>query len=107
MIATRKIVTLAVVAAMVPCAPVLAQDPDVQAERRLKAMDADADGSVSLDEFTEFRRSWTSKRDNAAALMKPKVVRQAFDSIDGDKDSALSLAELVADSRAKASRKKG
>ena len=105
MFKARKIVSLAVLVALAPCSPALAQDPEVQAQRRMKAMDADSNGAVSLKEFTEFRRSWTSKRDNAEELMKPKVVRKAFDTIDGDKDGTISLAELVADTRAKASGK--
>lgn len=75
--------------------PAWADDYEGQAQARMKRMDADANGSISLAEFTEFRRSWTSKRADAETQMQPDVVQRAFDKIDRNGDGAISFAELL------------
>lgn len=79
-------------------APAMAETEQAQAhaERRMKAMDEDKDGFVSLEEYTEFRRGWTSKRDDADKLMKPKLVKREFGKLDGDGDGSASFDEVLA-----------
>lgn len=79
--------------------PAVAQDDQAKTERRMNGMDADQNGAISLAEFTEFRRSWTSKRDDAEMQMQPDVVQRAFDRIDSNGDGSISFAELLADTR--------
>lgn len=81
------------------------QDVQARAEHRMKGMDKDADGAVSMSEFTEYRRKWTSKRDDAAAQMKPDVVQKAFARIDRNGDNSLSFDEVLEDTQAMKPRK--
>ena len=92
-------------AALTLSAPVAAQDAEAKATQRMKGMDTDGDGSVSLAEFTEFRRGWTSKRPDGEMQMKPEVVQRAFGKIDRDGDGMLTHAEMLADTKASMKRK--
>ncbi len=92
----RKAIAMLGIAAILPISmPAAAQDPEVQAQRRMKIMDSDGDGSVSLAEFTEFRRGWTAKRDDAEIQMKPDVVKRAFGKLDVDGNQAITYAEVL------------
>lgn len=91
--------------AMALAAPASAQDAEAKAAQRMKVMDSDADGMVSLAEFTEFRRGWTSKRPDGEMQMKPDVVKRAFGKIDSDEDGMLTHAEMLADTKAMMKRK--
>ena len=54
-------------------------------EKMLKRFDADANGSISLDEFK------SAKRKNEVPVER---LEKKFARLDGDKDGAVSLAEL-------------
>lgn len=75
--------------------PAVAEDPDVWAQGRMKIMGSDGDGSVSLAEFTEFRRGWTAKRDDAEIQMKSDVVNRAFGRLDVDGNQTITNAEVL------------
>ena len=85
---------------MAVAAPAAAETAQEHAERRMKSMDKDTDGTVSLEEYTEFRRGWTSKRDDAERLMQPALVKRAFDRVDTDGDGTINFAEVLAETAA-------
>ena len=75
--------------------PVAAETVEEHAERRMRAMDSNGDRVVSLEEFTEFRSGWASRRDDADRLMNPRTVQRAFDRIDDNGDGNISWEELL------------
>lgn len=100
MIGSKKLLTcIGAFGVMAIAAPAVAEEAQAHAERRMKAMDKDKDGSVSLEEFTEFRRGWTSKRDDAERLMKPKLVKREFGKLDADGNGSASFDEVLANTQ--------
>lgn len=77
--------------------PAAAEESQERAERRMKAMDKDADGTVTLEEFTAHRTVWTASRPDVARLMAPRNVKTAFDKLDTNGDGVISFDEMLAD----------
>lgn len=96
---------LSVLVTLAAAAPASAQDPEGRTAVRMKGMDANGDGAVSLEEFTEYRRGWSAKRDDAATKMRPEVIKKAFDRIDTDRDGRISFVELLENTKAIQARK--
>ena len=96
-----KFMKIALGASLAACvtAPVLAQSEEAQgrAEQRMKVMDRDKDGTITIEEFTEFRSKWTSKRPDGDKLMKPQSIKRAYAKIDSDDNGAISFEEILAD----------
>lgn len=63
----------------------------IRDERRWKLADTDEDGSLTLDEFTDFLHPEESKH------MKDIVVTETIEDIDGDKDGKISIDEYIGD----------
>ena len=99
-----KIAAIALAGAgVVTAMPAAAETVDEYAQKRMRSMDKNADGAVTLEEFTQWRSGWAMKRDDGERLMRPASVQRAFDKIDSDGDGSLTSAEILAEAASRRS----
>lgn len=80
---------------MTLAAPAAAETIEEKAAKRMRAMDANRDGMVTLEEFTAHRAEWTSRGEDAKKMMEPDRVKRAFDRNDTNGDGFITLDEMV------------
>lgn len=71
-------------------------DPATVAQQKMKRLDANANGSVTFDEFTAARTAYAQQTNANPDTIAPKRLREAFDRMDSNGGGTLSLEEVAA-----------
>jgi len=84
--------------------PSMAQnrDPAEVAKQRMKRLDTDSSGTVSLEEFTAARKEYAEKNGGKPEALAPKRLKSDFDKMDANKDGSITLDEVEKDQASKA-----
>ena len=82
--------------------PAAAETAEEATQKRMRAMDSDKDGSISMAEFTEFRSKRAAKQGEPLDMA---AVERSFQIRDKDGDGAISFAELQASTEAEMRRR--
>lgn len=92
----RKYLIGALAISLLAGAPASAQQtPEQAATWRMKKMDTDKDGAVSLEEFSVYRIAWVGDNNQDPKLASPDSIQGTFDRMDSDGDGSVTASEML------------
>ena len=92
----RKYLIGALAISMLPGVPAAAQQtPEQNANWRMKKMDTNKDGVVSLEEFSVYRIQWVEDSNSDASLATPASIRGTFNRMDSNGDGSVTAEEML------------